>query len=213
VTQVSCVLEAVDIPAFEWAWQRVAERHTILRTALVWKKTEEPLQVVGRKVVLPFACEDWRGLDAGERAARLREFLAADREKGFEPARAPLMRFALFRLGEDFYHLVWSHHHLLLDGWSVPILLGEVAGFYKAFRKGREVELEPPRPYGDYIDWLDQQDLSAAQAFWRDALRGFEHPTPLPGDQAAGGGALALSDPTGEQVQLLDLPALRYLAG
>jgi amino acid adenylation domain-containing protein/non-ribosomal peptide synthase protein (TIGR01720 family) len=213
VTQVSCVLEAVDVPAFEQAWRRVVERHTILRTAFVWKKTEQPLQVVGRKVVLPFAYQDWRELDARERAARLQEFLAVDREKGFEPSRAPLMRLTLFRLGEDSYQLVWSHHHLLLDGWSVPILLGEVAAFYEAFRKGREVEMESSRPYGDYIDWLEQQDLAAAQAFWRGTLQGFEHPTPLPGDRATGGGALALSDPSGErEVHLPELPALRLLA-
>ncbi len=213
VTQVTCVLGAVDLPAFERAWLRVVDRHTILRTAFVWKKTEEPLQVVGRKVVLPFAYHDWRELATEERETRLREFLTADRKKGFEPSRAPLMRFTLFRLGEDSHQLVWSHHHLLLDGWSVPILLGEVAALYRAFREGREIELEIPRPYGDYIDWLDRQDLAAAESFWRNALQGFEHPTPLPADRAHGSSASAVSNRAGERdSQPSELFALKSLA-
>src|SRR3954454_21594112 len=96
VTQVSCVLEAVDIPAFERAWQQVAVRHTILRAAFVWKKAEQPLLGVGRTVVLPFACEDWRERDARDCAARLWNSLAASREKGSDPARRSNVRFPLF---------------------------------------------------------------------------------------------------------------------
>jgi amino acid adenylation domain-containing protein/non-ribosomal peptide synthase protein (TIGR01720 family) len=186
VTQVSCRLGSIDPAAFEAAWQRAADRHAVLRTAFVWKKTEQPLQVVGRRVKLPIERMDWRELDGAAQERALRDLLAADRARGFEPSRAPLMRLTLARLGEESYQLLWSHHHLLLDGWSVPILLGEVFSFYEAFRAGREPEPPLPRPYGDYIRWLERLDLAAAEVFWQRLLAGFTEPTPLPFDRSTG---------------------------
>ena len=174
VTQMSCELSDVDPDAFEKAWQRVVQRHSILRTAFVWKKTEEPLQVVGREVKLPVRREDWRDLGPDQRRTALDEFLERDRRRGFEPARAPLMRLALFRLAENRFHLVWSHHHLLLDGWSVPILLREVLTFYREHVGQGPAALGEPRPYSDYVDWLERQDREAAEAYWRAALAGHE---------------------------------------
>ncbi len=187
VTQVSCRLGEIDPAAFAAAWQRAADRHAVLRTAFVWKKTEQPLQVVGRRVKLPIERMDWRELDGAAQERALRDLLAADRARGFEPSRAPLMRLTLIHLGEESYQLLWSHHHLLLDGWSVPILLGEVFSFYEAFRAGREPAAPPPRPYGDFIRWLEGQDPAAAEAFWKRLLAGFTEPTPLPFDHPAGG--------------------------
>jgi len=188
VTQVSCRLGEIDPAAFEAAWQKAADRHAVLRTAFVWKKTEQPLQVVGRRVKLPIERMDWRDLDGAAQEQALRDLLAADRERGFEPSRAPLMRLTLIRLGEESHQLLWSHHHLLLDGWSVPILLGEVFSFYESFRAGREPDPQPLRPYGDFIRWLEGQDLVAAETFWRRLLAGFTEPTPLPFDRSAGTG-------------------------
>lgn len=194
VTQVSRILEDVEVASFRGAWQKVVDRHPILRTAFVWKKTDEPLQVVGRHVELPVRVEDWRDLDAQEQERHLGEYLRADRERGFEPSRAPLMRLALFRLEDRRYHLVWSHHHLVLDGWSVPILLGEVMAFYHASVEGRDLVLDPPRPYVAYIEWLQRQDEAAAEEYWRRALAGYSgQPTlpflgPMPsGDEARAG--------------------------
>jgi hypothetical protein len=71
------------------------------------------------------------------------------------------------------------HHHLLLDGWSVSLVLNEVAAYYEAYAGGRQIELDRPRPYKDYIDWLLKQDMPKAEAFWRGLLNGFTSPTPL----------------------------------
>src|SRR6185369_12925460 len=82
------------------------------------------------------------------------------------------------------FQFVYSHHHLLLDGWSDYLLLNEVFTFYEAFHTGRELQLEMPRPYRDYIAWLGQQDLSQAEGFWRQLLHGFNSPTVLGVDQS-----------------------------
>ena len=82
------------------------------------------------------------------------------------------MRLALIERRDDRHRFVWTLHHMLFDGWSQSIVRTEVLTLYEAFSQGRELELERPRPYGDYIAWLSQQDASRAEAFWtRDALR------------------------------------------
>ncbi len=178
--QKTCTLNGeLDVSAFERAWQRVVERHPILRTAFVWQGLDEPMQVVRQKVKLSWIQEDLRGLSPEEQQAQLAAFLRTDRAQGVEPSKAPLMRLALFRLAADTYQFTWTHHHILLDGWSLPILFKEVFAFYEAFRQGADLHLEKGRPYRDYIAWLQQQDLSQAEAFWRSELKGFTTPTPL----------------------------------
>ncbi|NJK48665.1 amino acid adenylation domain-containing protein [Candidatus Gracilibacteria bacterium] len=112
-------------------------------------------------------------------ASAFRVFLQSDRHLGFELDKAPLMRFALIQLADRTYQFVWSHHHLLTDGWCLSILFKEVLAFYEAFEGGKDLSLPTPRPYRDYIVWLQQQDTAQAETFWRRSLQGFKTPTPL----------------------------------
>ncbi|HLF28780.1 MAG TPA: amino acid adenylation domain-containing protein [Anaerolineae bacterium] len=183
--QLTCTLSGeLNTAAFEQAWQQVVERHTSLRTAFRWEGQAEPFQIVYRRVRLPVEQHDWRELPADEQARRLASYLEADRTQGFDLSRPPLIRLALIHLNEDAYQFVWSHHHLLLDGWSLFLLLKEVFACYDAFSHGRGVQLETPRPYRDYIAWLQQRNLSDAEVFWRHALQGFHAPAPLTVDRA-----------------------------
>jgi amino acid adenylation domain-containing protein/non-ribosomal peptide synthase protein (TIGR01720 family) len=186
VEQLSLTFRSdLDAAAFEEAWRKVMQRHATLRTAFVWENLDEPLQLVRTGVALPWRHDDWRALSADEQRGRLADYLRADRERGFALSEAPLMRLWLGRLTDETWQLVWSFHHLLLDGWSLPIVLGEVLAFYEAAREGRELKLETGRPYLDYVEWLSRQDLSEAEAFWRGYLKGFRAPTPLVIDGAA----------------------------
>jgi amino acid adenylation domain-containing protein len=169
----------LDVSAFTQARQRVVNRHPALRTAFHWESRNEPFQVVYRQVELPCRQHDWQPLSAVEQERQIEAFLREDRAQGFELSKAPLMRLTLLQLGEDTYQCVWSLHHLLLDAWSLPVLLQEVLQFYEAFHTGRELHLNVSRPYGDYIAWLQQQDLAQAEAFWRQTLKGFMAPTAL----------------------------------
>ncbi|MEP0858565.1 amino acid adenylation domain-containing protein [Trichocoleus sp. DQ-U1] len=164
--------------AFKQAWQSVIDRHPILRTAFFWQDLEKPYQVVYRQAELIWQEQDWRHSQELQ-AERLEMFLQADRDRDFDLSQAPLMRLALIRLANDTYQVVWSHHHILLDGWSGPLVFQEVYAFYQAFCQGQELHLERPRPFREYITWLQQQDLSKAEAFWRKTLQGFTAPTPL----------------------------------
>ncbi len=169
----------IDIAVLQQACLRVVKRHPVLRTLVVWEKQEKPIQVVCKDVELPWHNYDWRSLSLEEQQEQLEVFLEADRVQGFVLDKAPLMRFSLIQIADDIYEFVWSFHHLLIDGWSWPILCKEVFAFYNALLKGKYLYLNTPRPYRDYINWLQQQDLRAAEAFWRQQLQGFTNPTRL----------------------------------
>ncbi|NJL19775.1 MAG: hypothetical protein HC895_01470 [Leptolyngbyaceae cyanobacterium SM1_3_5] len=168
----------LDLTKFEQAWQQAIDRHAILRSAFAWQ--EKPLQVVGKQAKLAIELLDWRSILPDQQQQQRDALLQEQRSKGFNPAKAPLMRITLIRVQENVYQAVWSYHHLLLDGWSVPILLQDVFAFYQ------QIRLPRVRSYRDYIVWLQQQDLSQAEAFWRRMLQGFAAPTPLGIDTVSG---------------------------
>ena len=178
----------LDTAVWQRAWQRVQDRHPVLRTRFVWERQGEPLQVVHKQVELPWQELDWSAESEGDRKARLDPFLRQDRARGFDLSCPQLMRCALIRWDAETWKMVWSFHHLIVDGWSLSRMFGEAAACYAAFRESREPELEPPGRYRDYIDWLQRQDLDRAETFWRNALAGFDEPTPLPYDGTGRGG-------------------------
>lgn len=194
----------LDVSAFRRAWERVVNRHSILRTAFESERLNEPLQIVYRQVSLPWVQQDWRGLPHAEQEERLESFLRSDRERGFELSQAPLTRIALFRVAENTYQVVWSHHHLQIDGWSWPLVLKEVSTFYEALCRGEDLRCADSYPFGNYIEWLQRQDLSKAEAFWRQNLKGFAEPTPLLAAQTARG---AIYQEHGHGEQAIRLPA------
>jgi len=180
VEQLSCTIHgSLSVSAFERAWQQVLDRHTILRTAFVWEDLDEPLQVVQRDLALPFVFEDWQRFSTDEQNEKWQKLLENERQQGFNLARPPLMRVGLFQLNETSYRFVWTFHHLLLDGWSLAMLLEEVFRFYDAFSQEQTMLGEPAYPYRDYIAWLQQQDRAKAEQYWRRTLAGFNHPTQM----------------------------------
>jgi amino acid adenylation domain-containing protein len=179
--QAVFVLEgALDPDAFERAWQAAAGRHPILRTAFAWQGVAKPVQIVRRSAQLAVARHDWRDKGEAEREAALRALLDEDRRLGFNFLKPPLMRLTLVRIADDAWYFINSHHHILLDGWSLALLLREALITYQAFARGTVPELPRPRPYRDYVAWAQSRDEGAAERFWRAALAGFHSPTPLP---------------------------------
>ncbi|MER7491262.1 non-ribosomal peptide synthase/polyketide synthase [Streptomyces pharetrae] len=184
VDQAGLLLDGVADPhAFAVAWQRVTDRTPALRTCVVWEDVPVPLQVVRRDVRVPVTHLDWRDLDEAERAERLARLRADDLARGIDLAAAPLMRLTLVRLPEARLHLLWTSHHLLLDGWSLAQVLTEVCEEYAALTAGAEPRPPLRRPFGDYVRWLAEQDPDAARAHWQGVLAGFAEPTPLPADR------------------------------
>ncbi len=207
--QFSCVLHGeLDAGALEVAWRETINRHEVLRASFIWEDLDEPLQLIHENVSAPLEQHDWRGVP--DERERWKAFLISERQRGFDLSTPPLMRLALVRLGNDSYGFVWTHHHLLIDGWSGALVLREVFDAYEALRRGKQPRAENPRPFRDYIAWLDRQDLSKAEIFWREKLKGFDAPTPLVVDHASvetkeanGESKAQLSAETTSRLQLL----------
>jgi len=186
VVQYRCLLEGeLDLIAFESAWRTVVERHAALRTAFQWQGLEKPLQVVYSEVPVVIEQHDWRHLSAAEQANAFADNWAARRQRGFDLVQPPLMAWALMRVGERSWRFVWSLHHLLVDGWSLSLVLGELFKLYEALRSGRPPERAVVTPYARYLAWLQDQDSAAAEAFWRRQLAGYRAPLPIAGRETA----------------------------
>jgi len=216
IEQLSVDLELeLDPELFRRTWQLLIDRHPILRTLFLHRGVEQPLQVVRRRVELPMVYEDWRGLPADERRARIEERRRTERDRGFDPGRAPLLRLVLLRLGDRHHHLIWSQHHLLLDGWCRNLLLEEAFELYSRLLAGGSETVSSRRPFRDYVAWLKEQEPGRAEEYWRRVLGGLSRPTPLPLEEIAGGG----SERAGaDELRRRQLPeplskALRQLAG
>ncbi|WP_341528318.1 amino acid adenylation domain-containing protein [Nostoc sp. UHCC 0302] len=187
--QLLCILSGkLNFTAFQKAWEQVVARHPILRSSFYWEEIEKPLQMVSKQVNLPWEELDWRHFTPDEQQQHLENFLSGDRQKGFELDVAPLMRFTIIQLEDYTYQFIWSHHHILFDGWSMQIILKEVLAFYEAHQRGEHLRLQHVRPYREYIQWLQQQDIDRAKKFWQETLQGFEVPTSLGGSRGQGTG-------------------------
>jgi len=177
---LSCQLEAVlDVRALRRAWKDVVQRHAVLRTGFLWEELERPMQVVRKSVDLPWREEDWRGYDKSEQEAKWRKLILEERNQGFDFKEAPMLRLSLIRTAEESYYFIWNSHHIVLDGWCLQIVMEEAFALYAAYTQGQKPQLKSPRPYRDYIAWLQKQDEKKAEAFWREELKGFTGSTRL----------------------------------
>ncbi|MBU2713549.1 non-ribosomal peptide synthetase, partial [Zooshikella harenae] len=178
ITQLILSFGAIDREHFQRSWQQLVERHAILRTAFVHLDQRNPLQLVQSQVELPWQTRDWRTLSAEAYQEQWYSLLEAERAD-FNLGQVPLMRLMLVQEADDRHHLIWTHHHALLDGWGVPVLFKDLEAFYCANVQGTTVTQSPVAPYRRYIQWLQLQSEQAAKTYWQDYLKGFTEPTLL----------------------------------
>ncbi len=188
--QMSFSLEGkLDRSAFERAWQRLSERHPVLRSVFDHRELEQPVQVVLREQKVPVAFEDFSKLGKEDQIEALDAFYKSDREKGFDLQTGPLLRISLIRLGDSLHRVVWSHHHILMDGWCIGILYDELMAFYAAEKQFKEAKLPKVPDYMKYWDWLLAQNKGTSIDYWKGYLSNYDElaslprmETPKPGD-------------------------------
>lgn len=180
IEQFSCDLEGLQVNPFRKSWEHLVSRHSILRTGFYHDSFKIPVQCVYRKVQLPIEVLDYSGLDIAEREESIRRFEAADRGRGFSFKEAPLMRITLIRLEGDRYRMLWTHHHILLDGWSVHILMEEFLQTYESIMAGRMPLAEEEDKFEDYIRYLEKRDKEEEEAYWQHYLEGLKEGSLLP---------------------------------
>jgi non-ribosomal peptide synthase protein (TIGR01720 family) len=183
----------LSVEHFRHAWQSVVERHDIFRTIFVGEGGILH-QLVVPSAVMPWHEEDWRALSESEQATRFERYRLEDRARGFDFKQAPLQRVSLFRLGEERYQMLWSHHHMLLDGWCSPLVYRDVMLSYQAYVAGESVVLPAAPEYARYIGWLQEQNQEEARSYWHAYLAPLEAPTPLSVDKLPPDGCTGYQD-------------------
>ncbi len=187
--QILMVLrEPVETRSFREAWRYVARRHACLRSAFRWRGVSSPRAEVHADVPIVFVEDDWRERSPLGREAALEALCRQDRHQPFDLALPPLWRVRLIRFDEAEYRVLWSFHHILMDGRSFPVVLTDLFTAWDALRAGREPQLPPATPFADFLDWLASRDQHGDKAFWRARLAGFRSPTRIAGTPAGSAG-------------------------
>ncbi len=169
----------LDLDAWRQAWLQLVARHAALRMTLQVADQQQPLLVQWKKAELPCTVRDWASANGSERDVRLEKHCRQDRERGLDLAQLPASRLELIHFDDDDHHVVWTCHHLLLDGWSSAIALRDLLELYHSVRQRREPVLPKTAPLRSYYQWLKTLDSAQTEQYWRAQLRGFQEPTPL----------------------------------
>jgi amino acid adenylation domain-containing protein len=167
---------ALDIKLFEQSYQALVARHAILRTCFMHDLGDMVLQVVQREPASTFLYQDI----SGEPESAVEDYKAADRARGFDLNKGSQMRLTVLGIGTDTYEFIWSHHHILMDGWCVGILISEFFQIYYGMMQGVMPGLSRVYPYAGYIAWLSKLDKDKTAHYWENYLSGYEMVSALP---------------------------------
>ncbi|GAB2710006.1 hypothetical protein GCM10027089_36960 [Nocardia thraciensis] len=167
----------IDADRLRAAAQALVDRHENLRVAFV-ETADGPRQIVVGSTEIPWRDIDLTGIaELAERERELERAITVDASTRFDTTRPPLLRFALIHTGAQACTLLMTNHHLVLDGWSTPLLVRELLAGYLGLVSGRPAELPAPPSYRAFLAWLAEQDDEASLAAWTEALAGVDSPT------------------------------------
>lgn len=169
----------IDLELFEQSINEVINKYEALRTNYIYKDVKKPLQVVLKKRTLKTVYKDISGLDKDEQLSVINEFINKDRVKGFDLAKEILIRVKIFKVEEAKYQMIWSFHHIIMDGWCMGIIMQDILVYYDKLKHNKPIVKENIPSYSQYINWLKKQDIESSKKYWRKYLDGYTEPATL----------------------------------
>lgn len=173
----------LDIPSLRAAFDGLVARHAALRTIFVAEKSKRPLQIVVKPRATPWHQHEFRGMTEDEQKSAVAEVRRLDLDKGLACTGELPIRITLCLLGESSFELLWSMHHIVVDGWSVAILYAELMELYRSARGAASAQLPGVVPFSRYLAWLEGLDRQESLSFWRRELADYRSETILPGQK------------------------------
>ncbi|MDY7903918.1 MULTISPECIES: non-ribosomal peptide synthetase [Bacillus] len=203
----------LDRERFQKSIDTVFERYDIFRTTFIHKNVAKPRQVVLKNRPSRVQFHDISHLDEKAQDKYADRFRKEDKDKGFDLQSDPLMRVSILKKAPERYVCIWSHHHIVMDGWCFGIVMKEFLMIYQSLGDGRLPSLEPVQPYGKYIKWLMKQDRKEAEIFWKTRLADLEQTASLPKKSAEPNGELEQAVFTISEDQTNELKNIAARAG
>ncbi|SMF88803.1 Non-ribosomal peptide synthetase modules and related proteins, partial [Paenibacillus uliginis N3/975] len=200
-------------------------RYEVLRTSIVFEKLEAPRQVILRNREAEYERIDLSELCEAEQVSRLDEVARLDVERGFDLQRDSLLRIKLIALGHDRYKMIWTFHHIIIDGWCLSLLYGDFKRYYDLLEIGRSMsdlermiagEKKRTAEYGEYLQWLERQDKELGLSYWEELLADYDETAdikpmkkPQPVDEHVLESRIVMSK--GQTQSLLDLASSNHV--
>ena len=171
----------LDPVAMEKSMNDLIARYQVLRTVFLYEGLERPLQVVLKERKMDFRFKDVRKqCRESSREEVIQFYKSLDRSHKFDLSKDMLMRVSVLQTGHDEFKIIWSHHHILMDGWCVSIIWRDLEMFYLKNTIGNDFSLPAVRPYANYIQWLENRNKEESAKYWENYLKGYDNLATLP---------------------------------
>ncbi|WP_460320745.1 amino acid adenylation domain-containing protein [Paenibacillus sp. YSY-4.3] len=187
--QFACTVTGhLDVGLLERSFNALIDKYDVLRLNFLHENMKNPKQIIFKKRSMSVFYEDISRMDKAEQEQYIQRFIQADQKKGFDLAKDMLLRAAVLHTDQPMdqytehhrYKLIWSYHHIIMDGWCLKTIVQELFDVYKALSQGVSLELDEAPPFASYIQWLDRQDREEARRYWGDYLQGYDSAVELP---------------------------------
>uniref|UniRef100_UPI002625A9AF non-ribosomal peptide synthetase n=1 Tax=uncultured Kordia sp. TaxID=507699 RepID=UPI002625A9AF len=170
----------LDVENFKKSCNHVLKNYSILRSGFFYENISTPIQAVYNTVEMPIEIIDYSQLPEEEIEQKVTAFIEKDQKTNFDFNQPPLMRITLLKLHDGSYKMVWTHHHIILDGWSMPILMKELLETYESFSQGVIPVHKKEDIYQEYIQYIQAKNKKEEETHWRNYLSDLEEGTLLP---------------------------------
>ncbi|MBL7702880.1 MAG: amino acid adenylation domain-containing protein [Ferruginibacter sp.] len=180
IQQQEVDLKAVDPSLLQQSWQYLLDRHTILRSGFYTDRFKIPVQCVYKTALVPFDVVNYSAQQADEQLAAINDYWRSVKKQGFDFGQPPLISLRLVQLAADRYKLLWAHHHILLDGWSVPLIITELLLTYEQLANGMVLDAPTQDLFKEYVTYVGKRNRNNEKAYWKHYLSELNAPTLLP---------------------------------
>lgn len=163
-----------DIKIFEKALDSLSKRHEVLRTLIIQNEISEPIQVVlnNKKVKLQFV--DFSLLNKEQLDTKISELRQMDREKGISLNSNDLLRVAVIKISMSVTNVMFSFHHILMDGWCISLIFSDLFQIYENLKNNVDINAYSGGSYHEYIKWFINRDMRSSSKYWDDYLKSYQ---------------------------------------
>ena len=187
-TQITYRLHGqLDVEAVEKSMNDLLDRYDILRTNILSDGFKEPVQIVLKERKIQFQFIDIRGSYEEEKKDEIIPMLhQANKDKRFDLENDVLIRLTVYQVKDNAFEFIWSNHHILIDGWSMALIIKDYQELYEINKSNISAELPEVSPYSTFIDWLQKKDKSESTKYWNNYLGGYSGNVSIPKKSGAG---------------------------